>query len=326
MMRGLLLAALMSMACAGAAHAQTCIGIEWRVNQQTMALDTAVAGQVGTSQGALLGLEEINRARLLSAVKVMTKQQSASTDQALLTERQAAEAAASAYVAQRQAYGVMDAKTRYSSTGYGACGVGVKASTFATALRQAPQRRRAIMQGAKWAPNTYGSPADWIGAASRQNGVFNASSLFGGNATEAGNYIGFVMGPPDAPPPPGQSAAATGASLEKGNRDALKSTAAYVMSSIASDFEAGGPIEKMRAMSNHWLGQDGGEAWSANMAAAPERGVLQDAVRIEAANLVSQAYALKSNSRQEAGLAAMLLARINVMLGVPPGAPRGGRP
>lgn len=296
---------------------QSCAGVEYRVNQQTLAVDAAVGTQITSSQAAMISLDELNRARLLSAMKVMTKQQSASTDQAMVTEQKAAEATASTLISQDQALAIEDAKKRYGNTGYGACSVGTKAKSFYDAVVAAPTTRSTIVGRVAWKPGEYGDPKSWYTGVAK-NGPFSAQTLFDGDTAKAGDYISFVVGPPDAKEV-GTTARTEGLRLEKANHDALKSMSAQVMASVAADFAKGGPIEKMKEMSAHWLGGDGGEAWSASMAGAPERGVLQDAVRIEAANLVALAYQIKSNAREEGALAAYLLARVNsVASGVRP--------
>lgn len=321
MMRRLLVAATLSL-LAPSAMAQTCLGIEWRVVQQTLGLDAAVGTQITTTQGAMLSLEELNRARLLSAFRVMTKQQAGSTDQQLLGEQQAAQATASAYAAQQQAYAVASAKDRYGAVGYGACAVGVKASSFYGAVENGPTVRAAIADRVLWKPNGYGDPGAWVKGPAT-SGPFDATTLFSGDQKKAGDYIAVVMGPPDVDPrgDPRSAADLGGRRLEKANRDALKSTSQFVMTSIAADYAADGPMARLRELTGHWMADDGGEAWAASMAAAPERGVLQDAVRIEAADLVRLAYSIKSSARAEAAQAALLLARINNALGR---APDGG--
>ncbi len=148
------------------------------------------------------------------------------------------------------------------------------------------------------------------------NGPFDASALFNGDEAAAGGYIGLVLGPPDVDPAltPGTSAESGGMRLAKANRDALKSTAQVVMAKVAADNaktdprEAPGHDEPLaRAGRRRGLGRQ--------YAAAPERGILQDAVRLEAAHLVALAFSLKANTRQEAATAALLLARINNAIG-----------
>lgn len=295
------------------AAAQTCAGVEWRVNAQTIALQGVVSGQIEAAQAAMLALDQTNRARLLSALKVMTKQESASTDQTVLMEQKAGEAAASAITTSTRNQEIAAAQNRYRATGYGACAVGTKASSFYAAVKAAPQARAQILQTVSWKPGAYGSQSAWASGVGA-SGPFDANSLFAGDTTKAAQYISFVMGPPDLE----EKTAGAGSDarkVDKAGRDALKSTAAYVMASIASDYATGGPVEKLRAMNAHWLASDGGEAWSAKMADQPERGVLQDAIRVEAANLVTLAFNLKSGVRQEAVTAAYLLARIKAAMG-----------
>lgn len=315
-MKTLAIAGVAMLGLAGPALGQTCIGIETRVIAQTLQLDAAVGGQISLTQGAMLTLDQFLRGQLLSALKVMTRQQSSSTDQQILAEQKSSEAASAALSSQALAYEVEDAKDRYQATGFGACAVTTKATSFYDAVNKSAATQKAIAGKAPWQPAKYGKLDDWLkGPAS--NGPFDASALFNGDEAAAGGYIGLVMGPPDVDPAltPGTSAEAGGMRLAKANRDALKSTAQVVMAKVAADNAKDGPVEKLRDMTSHWLAQDGGEAWAASMAAAPERGILQDAVRLEAAHLVALAFSLKANTRQEAATAALLLARINNAIG-----------
>ncbi|WP_234053739.1 MULTISPECIES: hypothetical protein [unclassified Xanthobacter] len=280
------------------------------MNVQTAVLGTAVATQIATSQAGLLALDEVNRANILSALKVMTMQQSVSGDAALTTEKQAGEAAAAAIVSARQAQEVVDAKTRYEATGYRACGNVSKAAGFFGAVENKADTRRTILGDAVWKPGGYGDPADWISLS--QSGPFDASTLFGGDAAKAAKYISFVMGPPDpAAMTAGNGIAAQHAKLRKAQMDSTKSMSAFVMADVASDFRTGGVVEKMRALDAHWVGEDGGETWAASIAGQSERGVLQDAVRMEAANIATLALQIKTSTREEAVTAALLLARVN---------------
>lgn len=310
------MAAMAALTFSGAAAAQSCLFVEWRVNQQTAALDAAVAGQIGTSQAGLLAVDLLNRSRLLSALRTLTAQQSASADQMMLTETQAAEAAASAVVAQDRAHEVARVQDEFSSTGYRACGLVTKASSFHGAVAAAPAKRGAILGGMSWQPGQTGSQNEWVQSVGQAGGT-DANVLFDGSSeAEQARYISLVMGPPPSPPTDG--AGGDISRIDQARRDALKSTSAYVLASIGADYAPDGPIDRMRSMTGHWLGDDGGEQWTANMADQSERGVLQDAVRLEAANLASLAFALKSNVRQEAVTAGLLLARINAILGQRP--------
>lgn len=143
------------------ALAQTCAGVEWRVNAQTIALQGVVSGQIESAQAAMLALDQANRARLLSALKVMTKQESASTDQTVLMEQKAGEAAASAITTSTRNQEIAAAQNRYRATGYGACAVGTKASSFYAAVKAAPQARTQILQTVSWKPGAYGSQSAW---------------------------------------------------------------------------------------------------------------------------------------------------------------------
>ena len=107
------------------------------------------------------------------------------------------------------------------------------------------------------------------------------------------------------------SAAGELASLEKAKRDTYRSLAANILSDIAVESGDDGPIKKLRDLGSHWVGDDGGERWSSAIAAQHERGILQDAVRIEAANVAALAFQVKRSARTEASAAALLLSMID---------------
>ena len=115
------------------------------------------------------------------------------------------------------------------------------------------------------------------------------------------------------------------AKLAKTGRDAYRSLTAAVLSDVAADYAADGPIAKGRELSKHWIGDDGGAAWSAGIAKDHERGILQDAIRIEAANLSFEAMEAKRGARTELAAAAVLLARINQQIRAVPAGPAAMR-
>ena len=137
----------------------------------------------------------------------------------------------------------------------------------------------------------------------RRLGGRRRGTLFG-DQEAAKKYIDFVVGPPDVDVPSIRGTAkGDAAKLARTGRDAYRSLTAAVLSDVAADYAADGPIAKGRELSKHWIGDDGGGAWSAGIAKDHERGILQDAIRIEAANLSLE------NERLKAKLGEMLLER-----------------
>ena len=303
---------------ASPALAQTCFGVEARVNAATGVLTGTVTTEVTTTEAALIAAELLQRARLLSAIKVMTAQHSASADQNVTMGVKTAEANASALTAQKVRQGVAEAKHRYGSIGYDPCGAATKSAGLSSAVAVAATQAKTTRESVRARPGAYGDPAPWFQAA-RDGSVADGGALYSGDQEAAKKYIDFVVGPPDVDVPSIRGTAeGDAAKLAKTGRDAYRSLTAAVLSDVAADYAADGPIAKGRELSKHWIGDDGGAAWSAGIAKDHERGILQDAIRIEAANLSFEAMEAKRGARTELAAAAVLLARINQQIHVVP--------
>jgi hypothetical protein len=312
--------------CATApALAQTCFGVEARVNAATGVLTGTVTGEITSTEAALSAAEQLQRARLLSAIKVMTAQQSASTDQNVTMGLKTAEANASALTAQRVRQAVADAKHRYGSVGYDPCGAVTKSASLSSAITAAATQAKTTRESVRARPGAYGDPAPWFQAA-RDGSVADGGALYSGDQEAAKKYIDFVVGPPDVEIKAIKGTAeGDAAKLEKTGRDVYRSLAAAVLSDVAAEHATDGPMAKARELSRHWIGDDGGKAWSAGLAQNHERGILQDAIRIEAANLSFEAMEAKRGMRTELAAAAVLLARINQQIRSAPVGPAATR-
>lgn len=252
-----------------------------------------------------------HRNRLLAALKVLTKQVSATGEQTQATIKKASEANAATVVAQRYRLQVADAKARYSSTGYDPCGFGQTAQAYYQAMKASSGQREAIRSGADINPGQWGDPGKWIQRA-KAGEKYDANVIFSGDTAAASDYISFVVGPPM---PEIESLGGTSQDrlreLSRNQTDAYRSASAEVLASIASDYAKGGPMEKARAVANHWIGDDGGAKWAATVAHQHERGVMQDAVRIEAARLATLALRIRTQKRTEFSIATYALAQTN---------------
>ena len=76
------------------AFAQSCAGVEARVNARTGQLQAAVEGVIDTTESALIAQELLQRNQLLSAFKVITAQSATASDQVTTAHKQAASATA----------------------------------------------------------------------------------------------------------------------------------------------------------------------------------------------------------------------------------------
>ena len=296
------------------ASAQTCFGVEARVNIATSTLTTAITGAITTTEAGLITQEIAERARLLSAVKVLTAQSAAGSDQVSNGFRASSEALATTVVTQEQRQAVALAAHRYGSVGYDPCGSNTKAQGLYRAMTGTSAARRQIVTPVRAQPGRYADPKDWV-ADVRSGAAPDGAALYSGDAQAAAKFINTVVGPPDERPR-GTAATATADRdrLEKTGKDTYRSMTAVVLADIAADYRADGPIAQSRALSTHWQGNDGGAAWAAGVAGQHDRGIIQDAVRMEAANLALLAHQIKRGMRTEATAAALLLAMVNARL------------
>ncbi|MGN7126784.1 hypothetical protein [Methylorubrum thiocyanatum] len=308
------LAGLALIAALGSAEAQTCAGVEHRVNVQTNVLTGDVSGTIASTQAAIIAQELAERARLVSAIRVLTGQAAAGSDQVSNGLRASSEALATTLVAQDQRQAVALASHRYGSIGYDPCGSNTKAQNLYRALSSASEQRRQIAAEVKAQPGRYADPANWS-AEVKTGAAPDGASLYSGDTQAATKFIDTVVGPPDGRPVGATTTAeADLAKLEKTGRDSYRSLTANVLADIAADHAPDGPIARTRALATHWQGNDGGAAWSAGVARQHDRGLLQDAVRMEAANLALLATQLRRGVRLEATAAALLLSAVNARL------------
>lgn len=309
------------------ALAQSCAGVEARVNVRTGQLQAAVEGVIDTTESALIAQELLQRNQLLSAFKVMTAQSATASDQVTTAHKQAAGATASTAVTQANNLAVAEASHRYQSVGYDPCGSNTKAATLYQAIAAEPVARKTIAASVVSQPGKYGDPASWT-AAVRSGTVTDGTSLFSGDTSAAAAFINAVVGPPEKQDPTRPSGTARGDAerLGKAERDAMKSVGTVVLSDIAADNATGGPVEQAKALGKHWVGDDGGETWAASIAGDHQRGILQDAVRMEAANLSLLALQVKKGARTETAAATLLLAMINAKVGARLPSPEAGGP
>ena len=302
------LAAITMAGISSPAFAVTC-AVEAHVIQRTLQLDTAVTTQIVKSKALLITEEMRQRQLLLAALKVLTKQESGSGQQTSTVVKKSAEAAASANVAQRQAYQIADAKESYGVTGYDSCGLQTKSQSFYAANMAMAGKAASYRNGTYFKPGQYGSPKEWASLA-QSGSNFDAEAIFSGNSSAAAEYINFVAGPP-IEKQAGGGVAGDLQTFEKNRNDVRRSVVVNVLSSIAAENEPGGPREKLAELMKHWTGDDGGVKWAQASADKPLRATLLDAVRIEAANIALMAFQVKDNARTELALSSYALSRVN---------------
>lgn len=315
-MRAAIAVALVLTALPGSARPQSCQGVEARVNAQTATLVSTVGGTIAGTQAALIGQETLERARLVSAIRVLTAQSVVGSDQLSNGMHGAGQALASTIAAQRQRQAIAEATHRYQSIGFRPCDAAGKAENLYQAIQAARMESQRIAGAVLAQPGKYADPARWS-ADLKANEAPDGASLYSGDATAATRFIDAVIGPPDPEPKPlgdPKTAEASLAKLEKTGRDTYRSLTATVLAGIAADYAETGPIARARDLSQHWQGSDGGASWAAGVAGQHTRGLLQDAVRMEAANLAQIAIQLRNGFRTEATAASLLLAMVNARI------------
>lgn len=307
---------LASALMASSALAQSCLvtGVPV-VNARTALLGETVTAYMAAGTAQLIALHESQTKILISALKTGVAQTASSNDQISTTVVKSNEATASAYVSSDQAMQIVEESDRYQSLGYDSCGVQSTMETFHSAYKSTFTAGPAYTGSVKAKPGVIADPKAYYSDILNGSNL-SAQSLFNGDTAAASEYMNAVMGPPDTIEK-SQAEAATGGIFlqEKLNRDARKSVALRAMDEIAKENAPNGAKAALDGVIDGYIGDDGGEKWAASMAGSHERGILLDAVRIEAANLASLAYEIRQQQRTEMVTATYALSRAEKLIG-----------
>jgi len=336
--------ALIAFSVSGGLAYASCGGTEPMVAGETGSLVQSVSGQM--LQGALSIIQEsiTQSGNIISAIKVATKQEAASSEKKILAMRSSAEGFATSYTSARSSAQVYDIYNRYRSQGFDPCGN----RTLTEALRNrelavnvsAAQRVSTEIDAA---PGRFGSPV--VALKNRVNehkalfctqaevdagvcgtvgavpgGDSNAALLFteaepGDNVTKAKNaLINNMFGLPDSPEVFSGKAAApesSAALYDKHRRDALNSIAMFSFKTIQSEHEKDAATGKslaglIRERVETYFGSTRSQQWAQSLAAQEQRGVLVDMVKMEGIALKMAERRVKQNMRIEANLAGLV--------------------
>ena len=293
------------------ASAQLCAGVEGRVNVRTTQLSTNVLGLIASQQAALVAAETLQRARILSALGVLNRQQAYTGNQDATVRMKAEEANASAIVAAQNRMAVLDRQERFSDVGYNACEIADQAATLTQAMANQRTTTVSLMNQAINRPAAAidgSATEDWYDAVAGSD-YAGAHGIFSGDPAEALEYINWVLGPPPTTVTTGNSIEDRLFQLDRLQGDAQRSVALYLLSKTAANSADGGVNQALDTLSENWVGADGGLEWSAKLAASPMRAVLLDMARTEAANLVTEIITLQKKRDLELGMATYSLAR-----------------
>ncbi|MCG0998914.1 hypothetical protein [Acetobacter persici] len=318
--KSLLIASVAVVAClvqGKPANAALCPGVEGRIAAYEGEATSEVLANQTAKFGELDTLISTQLERLLSAQRVVVKQDSLSSDQNVAMAKQASEAGASAYASGWQADQIRKANDEFSSVGYNPCASESAMQQFyhgyQTAFSGDPARGIADQVRAR--PGSLSRPADWISDV-RSGSHASASSLFSGDLNNAAQYINLVMGPPDnftTNTGHQNEASARVLQTRKLTTDARKSAAMNVLSSIARENADNGPEKGLQAVLSQYTG-DGGSRWASSLAGSDDRGILLDATRLEAANVAAEAYQVRKLMHLELAIASYTLARADKAL------------
>lgn len=312
MMLRVYLSALLLLGSASAVVAQSCAGVEGRVNSRTSALTTAVTGTITTATTTYLAQQLFEQQQIMSALRVLGAQSNASSDQEIGATNASAKALAQTIVEESTISSIAEAAEEFGHVGYNACAVTAAAQTIATANTNAAANGATVgfgvmsEYGAQTMPAFEANLQDWNNLA--LNGpALTVDDVMSGDPTRTEQFTRLVLGPP-VPPVPGGGVATELNRVQSMERRARQSAAAQILSDVSAEVEI---RDAMQDFHDEFFGADGGEEWAASQAASPARGVLLDMARLEAANLAATALQLRKSLREEYGLAVYTLAVID---------------
>lgn len=308
-----------------AIFAQACAGVEARVNLRTSELTAAVTSAIATATSTYTAQQVVERQLIMSSLRVLAEQKDVSLDQEVSAQQAAAKALGQTIVEESVTSQIADAAEKYGHTGYDACDLIVEG----VALRAARDTARTASEGIHNSViANYGIQSqaehdaaveDWSNLAQTATTV-TATDVLAGDQAAAEQFARLVLGPPS--PPIEGGGTATGLETVLRMQDtARRSVVTKIIADIAADRLI---TDQMEAIKDTWLGDDGGEGWSATLAAGPGRAALLDLTRIEAANITASALELRKKFREEFALATFALSYTDRRLGDWQGL--GGRP
>lgn len=305
---------LLGMSIWSSAHAQACAGVEARVNTRTSQLTTAITTQITARTAAIVTQETLQRQQLLSALRVMVRQESLSNEQEVNADNSAQLAMSNVIVEDSVARQTHNAVTNYGSTGHAACAL-VEAGATVADMMDSYSEARELMAEAVRENRTAGDEeefreqmASWANLV-RDADDATVQALLSGDEDAARAFIAVVAGPPHYP-----QEAGSGSVLSRMDRvatlrdEARNSAAVYALADLSAQQ---GLRVALDDMADIWVGEDGGEEWAARMAASPTRAVLLDTARIEAHNIAVAALELRQGVMNEFALSVFALSHID---------------
>lgn len=299
-----------------AAFAQACAGVEGRVNAQTTSLTTAVTATITAATTTYTAQQILERQLIMSSLRVLAEQKDVSLDQEVAATEAAAKALGQTIVEESVASQIAEAAEDFGHTGYNACDLLVQGVAYRDARDNARVASADIHDAviANYGVQTQvehdAAVEDWSSLAQSATDV-TATDVLEGDQVAAEQFARLVLGPP-SPPITGGGTVSGLESIIRMQDTARRSVVTKVIADIAADRLI---TDGMEDITDTWLGDDGGEEWSATLAAGPSRAALLDLTRIEAANIVLSAMELRKKFREEFALSTFALSYTDRRLG-----------
>ena len=328
---------------ASAAYA-ACGGTEGIVVGQTQTLVQTIAQKMLDGAVAVVKQSILSTDRTLSAMKVVVKQESASSEKKMLAMRGAGEALATTYSSQKASEQVYDIYNRYRSQGFDPCGTSTLTKQLKVQEVKAGQSAvQRVNTEVDAAPGRFADPAAVL-----QSRIAEHKQLFctqqekdAGLCSAVGQLPGgdsngsllFVDAQPTAVETkaknafinnlfglPAPAAAYVGkentpeaqaAMADKHRVDALNSIAMFSMKTIQADHEIDPSTGKsyagvLKERVGMYFGSDASTKWAQSLAAQEQRGVLVDMVKMEGVALKLAQRRIMQNARIEGNMSGLL--------------------
>lgn len=311
-MKGVVILSAVLLSVAGLASAQSCVGVETRVNVRTATLTSAVTANIAAATATYQAQQILEQQQIMSALRVVGAQSDASKDQEVSTTVASAKALSQTIVEESTVSAITEAAEEFGHVGYNACDVTAVANDIATASQSASANGATISFGIM---ERYGSQdasehqaqlEDWNNLALNGSSV-TIEDVMTGDPVATDSFTRLILGPP-VPPVSGNGVGSDLGRIQGMERKARQSAAAKVIADVSAEAVV---REALLDFHDEYFGADGGEEWAASQAASPARGVLLDMARLEAVNLAATALQLRKSLREEFALSVYALSVVD---------------
>jgi hypothetical protein len=337
-------AAGLGLAISASAAYASCGGTEAMVVLETETLVKIILDKMLDGASIVNQMSLLSTNRTLSAMKVVVKQHSSSSEKKMLALRGAGEGLATVYSSQKSSEQVYDIYNRYRSQGFDPCGTSALTKQIkALEVKSGAAASQRIASEIDAAPGRFADPAAVLQGRLQEHkqlfctqqekdagvcssvgalpgGDSNASLLFKDALptaieTKAKNaFINNLFGLPPAPNAyvgKENTPEAQVAMSDRHRVDALNSVAMFSMKTIQSDHEIDSTTGKslagaLKERVGMYFGTPVSQKWAQSLAAQEQRGVLVDMVKMEGIALKLAQRRITQNARIEGNLAGLV--------------------